>query len=59
MALLDEECIRPGNKSDLTWLSKLDQAVGRHDHYKSREVAKDRTLPQDIFILKHYAGEVR
>jgi myosin-1 len=36
----------------------MDQAIGQHGHYQSRTSSKDRKMPQDIFVLKHYAGGV-
>ena len=59
--MLDEECLRPGNVSDLTFLDKLDHFCCSHRHYQSRGCAKsrsDRTLPHDAFRLIHYAGAV-
>ncbi|KAK2150781.1 hypothetical protein LSH36_389g00009 [Paralvinella palmiformis] len=61
LAMLDEECLRPGNVSDLTFLDKLDHFCCSHRHYQSRGCAKsrsDRTLPHDAFRLIHYAGAV-
>lgn len=36
----------------------MDQAVGQHEHYRSRTTGKDRKMAQDVFVLKHYAGDV-
>lgn len=61
LAMLDEECLRPGNVSDETFLQKLNQACSNHAHYESRGCRKsqsDRTLPHDAFRLVHYAGSV-
>ncbi|XP_033732027.1 unconventional myosin-Ia-like isoform X2 [Pecten maximus] len=61
LAMLDEECLRPGNVTDKTFLEKLNVACGNHPHYESRGCRKnqsDRTLSHDIFRLKHYAGNV-
>ncbi|KAL3836985.1 hypothetical protein ACJMK2_022378 [Sinanodonta woodiana] len=61
LALLDEECLRPGNSTHLTLLEKFNAACKDHPHYESRKLRKnqsDRTLPHDSFRLKHYAGNV-
>ncbi|XP_041372192.1 unconventional myosin-Ib-like [Gigantopelta aegis] len=61
LALLDEECLRPGDVSDSTFLKKLDSKCHDHPHYESRNCKKnqsDKTLPYDAFRLKHYAGNV-
>ena len=61
LALLDEQCLLPGNKTDKTFLEKLNQTCKDHLHYESRGLRKnqsDRTLPHDTFRLKHYAGSV-
>ncbi|XP_025081061.1 unconventional myosin-Ib-like isoform X3 [Pomacea canaliculata] len=61
LALLDEECLRPGNTSDRTFLAKLDERCADHPHYESRHCRKtqsDKTLPHEAFRLRHYAGNV-
>ncbi|KAK7488188.1 hypothetical protein BaRGS_00020630 [Batillaria attramentaria] len=61
LSLLDEECLRPGNTTDRTFLAKLDERCAGHPHYESRNCRKtqsDKTLPHDAFRLKHYAGNV-
>ncbi|KAL4228653.1 Unconventional myosin-Ih [Mactra antiquata] len=61
LALLDEQCLLPGNVTDKTFLEKLNQKCKDHPHYESRALRKnqsDRTLPHDAFRLKHYAGSV-
>lgn len=64
LALLDEECLRPGTVSPATFLAKLDQAFGNHKHYESRKSQSDRritdtSLPSTCFRVHHYAGKVR
>ena len=59
--MLDEECMLPGNVTDMTFLNKLNMAWKDHPHYESRALKKnqsDRSLPHDAFRLKHYAGSV-
>jgi myosin-1 len=58
VALLDEESIRPGDKSDGVWLDKMKDAFGNHDHFKVRSGAADRSVPEGCFMLVHYAGTV-
>ena len=62
LAMLDEECLRPGTVTDTTFLTKLNVACCNHVHYESRGCRKtqgDRSLPHDAFKLIHYAGAVR
>ena len=61
LAMLDEECMLPGNVTDNTFLHKLNVAWKDHPHYESRALRKnqsDKNLPHDAFRLKHYAGSV-
>jgi myosin-1 len=62
LALLDEECLRPGETTDDTFLEKLDQrCAGVHPHYESRALKalrSDQTMDRDQFRLVHYAGNV-
>uniref|UniRef100_A0A8C5P591 Myosin 1H n=1 Tax=Jaculus jaculus TaxID=51337 RepID=A0A8C5P591_JACJA len=57
----DEECIRPGPATDLSFLEKLEEKVGRHAHFQTRKLAgaKGRKRIGWLeFRLLHYAGEV-
>ncbi len=57
--MLDDECIRPGDVSDATFLKKLNQEVVSHPRFDTREKVKsDKTLQPNMFRLKHYAGDV-
>jgi len=59
VAILDEECLRPGKTSDTTFLEKLNENFKEHPHYESSETnRKDKTLDRDVFRIKHYAGDV-
>ncbi|KJE93900.1 myosin IA [Capsaspora owczarzaki ATCC 30864] len=58
LSLLDEECLKPGNTSDDSFLQLLDKQIVRHDHYDSRTKSKNRTIDDKAFRLKHYAGDV-
>lgn len=59
--MLDEECMRPGNVTDMTFLEKMNVACATHPHYESRGCRKnqsDKTLDIDVFRLRHFAGSV-
>lgn len=60
LSLLDEECLRPGEVSDKTFLAKLNQNVIKHAHFDSKEKSykTDHSLTEDVFRLQHYAGPV-
>lgn len=61
LAMLDEECMRPGNVTDMTFLEKMNVSCATHPHYESRGCRKnqsDKTLDIDVFRLKHFAGSV-
>lgn len=63
IALLDEECLRPGDASDLTFLDKMNERLASHPHYifnssrASLEIQK--MLGRSEFKLRHYAGDVK
>lgn len=59
--ILDEECLRPGEPTDLTFLKKLEETVGKHPHFVTHALADSKvrkTMQYDEFRLMHYAGEV-
>ncbi|XP_028928775.1 unconventional myosin-Ia [Ornithorhynchus anatinus] len=63
LAMLDEECLRPGTVSDSTFLAKLNQLFPAHGHYESRVTqnarrVQDPSLPLSSFRIHHYAGKV-
>nr|XP_057928076.1 unconventional myosin-Ih isoform X2 [Doryrhamphus excisus] len=61
ISTLDEECLRPGNATDLTFLERLEEKMGNHPHFVSHKLADKktrRTLERGDFRLLHYAGEV-
>jgi len=57
---LDEECLRPGETTPETLMSKFNAGFANHAHYESRgtNLQKLREMPNTSFRLKHYAGEV-
>ncbi|KAF4012188.1 hypothetical protein G4228_003766 [Cervus hanglu yarkandensis] len=61
ISILDEECLRPGEATDLTFLEKLEDTVKHHPHFLTHKLADQRTrksLDRGEFRLLHYAGEV-
>ncbi|XP_077570341.1 unconventional myosin-Ih-like [Stigmatopora nigra] len=61
ISILDEECLRPGEATDLTFLERLEEKMGNHPHFVSHKLADKktrRTLERGDFRLLHYAGEV-
>ncbi|XP_076369373.1 unconventional myosin-Ic-like isoform X3 [Tachypleus tridentatus] len=61
ISILDEECFRPGDATDSTFLDKLETLVGSHQHFLSHKTADKRTkktLNRNEFRLRHYAGDV-
>ncbi|KAM7028431.1 unconventional myosin-Ia [Acridotheres tristis] len=63
LALLDEECLRPGVVNEDTFLTKLNQLLAKHKHYESKETQNARhitdiSLPPRCFRIHHYAGKV-
>ena len=65
--MLDEECIRPGQATDLTFLGRMDMELAKHKHFKSLQTV-DRTTrrrqsfkkssARAEFRIVHYAGTV-
>ncbi|NXK15475.1 MYO1A protein, partial [Herpetotheres cachinnans] len=63
LAMLDEECLRPGVVNEDTFLTKLNQLFTTHKHYESKETQNarrvmDASLPPQCFRIHHYAGKV-
>ncbi|KAG9261555.1 unconventional myosin-Ic [Astyanax mexicanus] len=61
ISVLDEECVRPGDATDLTFLEKLEEKMGNHPHFVTHKLADKKTrktLDRGDFRLLHYAGEV-
>ncbi|KAM7116551.1 unconventional myosin-Ia [Molossus nigricans] len=63
LAMLDEECLRPGVVSDSTFLAKLNQLFSKHDYYESKVTQNaqrqyDHTMGLSCFRICHYAGKV-
>ncbi|XP_061923621.1 unconventional myosin-Ib isoform X6 [Entelurus aequoreus] len=63
LAMLDEECLRPGTVTDETFLDKLNTVCAQHQHFESRlsknsKFLTDHSLPHSCFRIQHYAGKV-
>uniref|UniRef100_A0A8C9QAV4 Myosin IH n=1 Tax=Spermophilus dauricus TaxID=99837 RepID=A0A8C9QAV4_SPEDA len=61
ISILDEECLRPGPATDLSFLEKLEEKVGEHAHFQTRKLAGPKgrkRIGWMEFQLLHYAGEV-
>ncbi|XP_067377031.1 unconventional myosin-Ih isoform X2 [Channa argus] len=61
ISILDEECLRPGEATDLTFLERLEEKMGNHPHFVTHKLADKmtrKTLERGDFRLLHYAGEV-
>lgn len=61
ISVLNEECLRPGDTSDASFLNKLNDTLTSHPHYISHRKAStavQKTMGRDEFRLIHYAGHV-
>uniref|UniRef100_A0AAY4CNH4 Uncharacterized protein n=1 Tax=Denticeps clupeoides TaxID=299321 RepID=A0AAY4CNH4_9TELE len=61
ISILDEECLRPGDASDLTFLEKMEDSLGGHAHFVTHKLANGKirkAVGREEFRLLHYAGEV-
>ncbi|XP_028276644.1 unconventional myosin-Ic isoform X1 [Parambassis ranga] len=61
ISILDEECLRPGETCDVSFLEKLEDTVGSHPHFVTHKLANGKTrraMSREEFRLLHYAGEV-
>nr|XP_060618893.1 unconventional myosin-Ia-like isoform X1 [Anolis sagrei ordinatus]XP_060618894.1 unconventional myosin-Ia-like isoform X1 [Anolis sagrei ordinatus] len=63
LAMLDEECLRPGKVNETTFLNKLNVTFKDNQRYESRvtQNAKrimDSSLSAQCFRIHHYAGKV-
>ncbi|MEE6508195.1 hypothetical protein FKM82_019787 [Ascaphus truei] len=61
ISILNEECLRPGEATDLSFLAKLEEKVGDHPHFLTRKLADPgarKSIDWVDFRLIHYAGEV-
>lgn len=64
LSMLDDECMRPGNATDSTFLDKLNDICGKHERFKSHNsLSTKRSINNSqlyrCFCVDHYAGMVR
>ncbi|XP_078715773.1 unconventional myosin-Ib-like isoform X3 [Lampetra fluviatilis] len=63
LSMLDDECMRPGNATDSTFLDKLNDICGKHERFKSHNsLSTKRSINNSLlyrcFCVDHYAGMV-
>ncbi|XP_003741654.1 unconventional myosin IC [Galendromus occidentalis] len=61
IAILDEECVRPGGATDKSFLTKLETAIRSNGHFLTYTNASPKirkSIGRDEFRIVHYAGEV-
>ncbi|XP_046992260.1 unconventional myosin IC isoform X1 [Schistocerca americana] len=61
IALMDEECLRPGEPTDMSFLNKMNENLSDHPHYishKKADIKTQKIMGRDEFQLVHYAGTV-
>ncbi|XP_043474032.1 unconventional myosin IC isoform X3 [Leptopilina heterotoma] len=61
ISLMDEECLRPGDPTDMSFLEKLNSNLNSHPHYISHmkaDIQTQKIMGRDEFRLVHYAGDV-
>lgn len=63
IALMDEECLRPGDATDLTLLEKMNERLTSHPHYIYASSRASLMIRKSVggneFQLRHYAGDVK
>ncbi|CRK97386.1 CLUMA_CG010776, isoform A [Clunio marinus] len=63
IALMDEECLRPGDATDLTLLEKMNERLTDHPHYIFSSSRASLLIRKSVgineFTLRHYAGDVK
>ncbi|CAF0868028.1 unnamed protein product [Brachionus calyciflorus] len=57
---MDEECLRPGEPNDITFLDKISTYFLKHPHFECIKTMKKTTknIKGNEFVIKHYAGPV-
>lgn len=61
ISILDDECLRPGETCDISFLEKMEDTLGGHPHFVTHKLANGKTrrvMDREEFRLLHYAGEV-
>lgn len=47
ISLLDEECLRPGEATDATFLAKMNTHLAKHKHYFSYDTSSEGKVCKD------------
>ncbi|RMZ97229.1 unconventional myosin-Ic isoform X2 [Brachionus plicatilis] len=57
---MDEECLRPGEPNDITFLDKLADYFIKHPHFECIKSTRKsiKFIKRNEFVIKHYAGTV-
>jgi myosin-1 len=58
IAVLDEECLVPGDQNDSALLVHMDKKLVKHAHYSSYAKGEKSLNRESEFQIKHYAGLV-
>lgn len=53
IAILDEECLLPGETTDATFLSKMEDTIGQHPHFRSHKSAR-KEISREVSIFWKY-----
>lgn len=51
ISLLDEECLRPGEATDATFLAKMNTHLAEHKHYFSYDTSKNGKVCSNSDLL--------
>lgn len=57
IAYMDEECLRPGDPTDMTLLEKMNKNLSHHKHYISHEKADiklQKIMGRNVSVYKIY-----
>jgi len=62
IAMMDDECTRPGTATDISFLASLSRQLANHRHFMSQTTATNtserKAIQRHEFCLIHYAGPV-
>lgn len=54
ISLMDEECLRPGDPTDMSFLEKLNVNLNSHPHYishKKADIQTQKIMGRDVRVL--------
>eukprot|EP01133_Synstelium_polycarpum_P014572 gene14572-17226_t len=57
ISLLDESCLI-AKSTDQSFLQQLQKTFEKNPHFQTYQSTRDRSIPDNCFRLKHYAGDV-